>query len=101
MGASFPRLDPGEDCIMIVQRLVSLAALVGGLVLFAAPASAAALIVGGAPCTTTGGGPCHSFGSTTIPNVINSIAFTAPSKGKVAVSITGSMFCANNSSSAT
>jgi hypothetical protein len=78
---------------MVISRSVDFFAVFGlGLVLFAGPASAAALIKTQAPCIP-GTAPCNTFNSASAPTVIRQIAFSAPSKGNAAVSITGSMFC--------
>jgi hypothetical protein len=82
----------------VISRFASLALLLNAAVFASTPASAVALIQTQPPCTTAGGA-CMSFsGTDTIPTLIRSIAFSAPSKGKAAVSFTGSMFCQNNDS---
>ena len=76
------------------QRLASLATLGGVLVLFTAPASAVALIRNQAPCFIGGGiQACKKFRAATLPTKSRGFSFSAPSAGRAAVSITGSMFC--------
>jgi hypothetical protein len=96
---TFLRSRSRELHMSIIGRLASFAALIGGVMVFAAPPSEAAVIKSQVPCTT-GGSFCVSFsGGGAIPTTIRDITFAAPSAGDAAVSFTGTMFCSAGGSS--
>lgn len=80
-----------EEIRMSAKTLISMALLLGSIFV-ASFAQAAAVIVGGPQCNNA---PCQTFYKSNIPLTIRPSSFTAPSSGRVAVSITASMYCQN------